>query len=689
MSNFAEVQVASQGALGLGFQVNKGTVQETAGNYRWYQWSRVGLGAQQMLANLPLAIASTILPRGQYKDGLGMAGMAELVPSLEEDFAWLLRCSHGVESCATIADYAMTNIYGDTELTALTGAYVHTFVPGTDRSELPWFTTRKLLPNATAAAELGEVTRDCRLTGIVVNFPNTGIITAQIGIAGIEPSWSLNPAWLPGYDEEYFAVVADSDSFASFPDWTQAATATGTGTDLTFVASALATPYAYDDMIIGYTIKFTSGPNAGEQKVITDYATASGTVTWVGALKVSYAGDTADIIPTYPVAGATVTIDNGVVPPGDPRMRVIGKPTPHDLPLLGPRACSVRMAVLIDTETDYGPILRAFRNAVTGGDWSSTPYKGDVHLRAVSPFMVTGTTAHALEFLSIAGNGTFSLVDTTPLVAGQPITAVFDVLFQEVYAENTEVEELTASDANLKVVTADDNIENVLHDEGEWDQGAQAYVGAYVEETGASAYAQVQSWTDLDELLLDADIFPLGTEAGEIGGHHTKQLALAATTLTGGEYAGYAMKVTHAEGGGFTADDCRIIDYAIDGGDESDLLVWTTALAAMPVDLDRVEVYEHPTNWMCVAVAGATVTFGDAASNAGAGFKVNKYVGWTLECVSGTGAGEKRIILSNTSDTLTLESANSAELDVSYFNIVPPPWMFRLQNGKAKENWPT
>ncbi|GAF90770.1 unnamed protein product, partial [marine sediment metagenome] len=280
-----------------------------------------------------------------------------------EDFAWLLRIAHGVESYAVIANFAMTGVFGDTELTSVTGAYVHTFVPGVDRTELPWFTTRKLLPNPVAAAELGEITRDCRLTGLVVNFPNTGIITAQIGIAGIEPKWDLNPAWLPGYDKEYFAVVADTASFATFPDWSETATADGDGTTLTFVDSSLATPYAYDDMIIGYTIKFTGGPNAGQQKVIADYATATGTVTWAGALKVAKTGDTAEIIPRYPVAGATVTLDNGVTPPGDPRMRVIGKPTCHDMPLLGPRAASVRMAVLIDTETDYAPILRAFRNA--------------------------------------------------------------------------------------------------------------------------------------------------------------------------------------------------------------------------------------------------------------------------------------------------------------------------------------
>jgi len=676
MSDFAEVQVASQGALGLGFQVNKGTEQETAGDFRWYQWSRVGLGAQQMLANLPLAIASTILPRGQYKDGLGMAGMAELVPSLEEDFAWLLRIAHGVEAYAVIEDYAMTSVFGDTELTSLTGANVHTFVPGTDRTELPWFTTRKLLPNAAAAAELGEITRDCRLTGLVLNFPNTGIITAQIGIAGIEPKWDLNPAWLPTYDEEYFAVVADTDSFVSFPDWTVAATSDGTGTTLTFVDSSLATPYAYDDMIIGYTIKFTSGPNAGYQKVITDYATASGTVTWVGALKVSYTADTAVIIPRYPVAGATVTLDNGVVPPGDPRMRVIGKPTPHDLPLLGPRACSVRMAVLIDTETDYVPILRAFRNAAVEGDksWSSTPYKGDVHLRAVSPFMITGTTPHALEFLTIAGNGTFSLVDTTPLVAGQPITAVFDVL----------------SNANIKVVTCDTDVLNTLSDSGEFDQGAQAYVGMWVEQTDDSEYAQVVSWIDADSVLLDSDPFDLGSEAGSLGDHHTKQLSLATATLTGGEYAGYAMRVVTLGGGSaLSLEDCRIIEYAIDGGDDADMITWATALAGACVDGDVVEIYEHPTNWMCVAVAAEVVTFGDPTSDSGAGFKVNKYVGWTLECVDGTGAGEKRTIVSNDANAVTLESANSAVLDDSVFNIVPPPWMFRLQNGKSRENWPT
>lgn len=70
-------------------------------------------------------------------------------------------------------------------------------------------------------------------------------------------------------------------------------TATGNGTTLTFID--LQNLVRQDDAIIGQWLYFTSGSNAGTEKRISDNDESDGSVTWVGALTSTVAGDTAEL----------------------------------------------------------------------------------------------------------------------------------------------------------------------------------------------------------------------------------------------------------------------------------------------------------------------------------------------------------------------------------------------------------
>jgi len=433
-SNHAEVAIPAQGALGLAPQTAKGVEQTTASEFRWFMWTSVGFGATQVMDNLPPAIAASILPRGLFKTMLFGAGDVAFVPSLEQDIYFLLRLLHGKDSVATQTGVKMGPVFGDRALVSETGVNVHTFVPDVIRTRIPWATVARKLPNADVSNELEEITRDCKAAALVLNVPGLGIMTAQMSILGIEPRWAA-PSFSPGYDREIFAAVNESSCFLVLPEYKKSYTTTGAGDGggTTVVCSALSTPYPHDDYINGATIVLTGGDYAGERRTISDYASSTGTITVATAFSGQVATSvTFDIIPSLPAVGATITLDNGVIRPNAPEMQVIGKAVPHDLPLTGVRGASVRLAVLVDSDLNYDIVTLIFRNATGAGAWSMTPFQSDVHLRVVSPFMVTGSIPYALEFMSIDGNGSAQMVDNLPLVPGRSLIATVDMMFQEI-----------------------------------------------------------------------------------------------------------------------------------------------------------------------------------------------------------------------------------------------------------------
>ena len=78
-------------------------------------------------------------------------------------------------------------------------------------------------------------------------------------------------------------------------DFTYSGTATGAGTTTTIVDSSLC--IFGDDFFIGATITFTDSGNSpvgntSGSKTITDFAQATGTLTWSGALNATVVGDT-------------------------------------------------------------------------------------------------------------------------------------------------------------------------------------------------------------------------------------------------------------------------------------------------------------------------------------------------------------------------------------------------------------
>ena len=79
-------------------------------------------------------------------------------------------------------------------------------------------------------------------------------------------------------------------SKGTIADFSYSGTATGNGNTLTMVDSVLA---AFgDNYFIGATIEFTGGENTSGTKTITDFAQATGTLTWVGAINATLIGDT-------------------------------------------------------------------------------------------------------------------------------------------------------------------------------------------------------------------------------------------------------------------------------------------------------------------------------------------------------------------------------------------------------------
>lgn len=387
-----ELAVASQGAFGITPQqydkseaTCKGIALPGSPTWHWFSATRVGFGLSQVMAGLPPAVAQSILPRGMYKDGVFAGGAVELIPSLENDFGWLLLAlsgiyGYGVHGDVTDGAYlgAVKGVALPTIDTGVPGTYVHVFTPEADRTRLPYVTARKKLPSPNAATSLGIQVSDCRVTGAVFNIPASGVMSSVLGLAGITPSFDNAPAWMPSYDAEKFPVCSAEDSFVTFE-------------------------------INGSFIE-------------------------------------------APVVGATLTLDNGIVPPN--QMRVVGSPYAFDLPALGPRVASIRATILIDTTTGAGYELFTYIMAnaalASASTWSSTPYKADVHLRVVSPFMAHSDNPYTFEFLTVGGNCVFSLADNLPLQAGGPVALTLDLTPVEITAADVDD---TASSGSTTTLT--------------------------------------------------------------------------------------------------------------------------------------------------------------------------------------------------------------------------------------------
>lgn len=220
-----ELAVASRGAFGLSPQqyskaggTSIGQSLPGSPTWHWFSATQVGFGVAQMMGGLPPAIARGLISRGLYKSGFAAGGGIELVPSLQNDFGFLLHALSGIFGYGVIADSQLAATHGayPNVTGSATGCHVHTWVPDADDSRLGYSNARKLLPGVNKAASLGEVVSDVRVSGAVFNIPNSGILSATIGFAGITPSLANAPSWAPVYDDEKFGVVSSTDSFVSF-----------------------------------------------------------------------------------------------------------------------------------------------------------------------------------------------------------------------------------------------------------------------------------------------------------------------------------------------------------------------------------------------------------------------------------------------------------------------------------------
>ncbi len=135
---------------------------------------------------MPPEIGGVPLPDGAHKLGTYYAGIADLIPRLEDEFCWLLFAALG--SVSTIAD------------TPEAGLHTHIFRFDTsDYLALKWLTVRRIIPGPEGGADSGEAALDTRIAGMMLNFAANARLTARVQTLGRVPTssddvsgWSWN-----------------------------------------------------------------------------------------------------------------------------------------------------------------------------------------------------------------------------------------------------------------------------------------------------------------------------------------------------------------------------------------------------------------------------------------------------------------------------------------------------------------
>jgi len=173
--------IAQTGVFSFGPQVAKGTA---ATNYYQHRASDIDLGTISDDRLGPPEVGGINTPTIPYRAGVMAAGGATINPRLESTLGWLFYGALG--AVATTAD---KDVLG----TTVTGMYNHEFTFATDAGYLPWMTFRKWIPGKTSGDELGEIFRDCKLTGLTVALPNEGLINARVDALGTAEGDNFDP----------------------------------------------------------------------------------------------------------------------------------------------------------------------------------------------------------------------------------------------------------------------------------------------------------------------------------------------------------------------------------------------------------------------------------------------------------------------------------------------------------------
>jgi len=167
---------ANAGLLGIGLQ-NDGLKDGTITT--WYRHRAVGIDLSVMddVRTGPPEIGGIPTPTMPYKAGYVVGGGATIYPRIESTLGWWLLSLFGA---STKTDNK------DIDDTSVTGCYKHVFKFFTQQAFVPYIGLRKLIPHDTAASELGEDYKNCKLVGLTLNFPNDGPISARFDAMGMD-----------------------------------------------------------------------------------------------------------------------------------------------------------------------------------------------------------------------------------------------------------------------------------------------------------------------------------------------------------------------------------------------------------------------------------------------------------------------------------------------------------------------
>jgi len=126
---------------------------------------------------MPPEVGGVPLPDGAHKLGAYYAGIADIVPRLEDDIGWLFYAACGAVS--TVSDVPEA------------GLFTHYFrMDPSNYLALKWLTIRSVTPAPEGGAESGEQCLDTRVASIVFNFAAAARLTARVTTLGREPTFS-------------------------------------------------------------------------------------------------------------------------------------------------------------------------------------------------------------------------------------------------------------------------------------------------------------------------------------------------------------------------------------------------------------------------------------------------------------------------------------------------------------------
>lgn len=131
---------------------------------------------------LPLELGGPLTPWGGYKSGAYFVQEVDLIPRLEDTLGLLLYATLGNVSSVSAKKYTPAGWVTNT------GAKGHLFrFNPTDHADIPWLSARLLVPGVTTSDNRGILGYDCKASGMRLNIPGAGLMTARFGVQGRVP----------------------------------------------------------------------------------------------------------------------------------------------------------------------------------------------------------------------------------------------------------------------------------------------------------------------------------------------------------------------------------------------------------------------------------------------------------------------------------------------------------------------